>query len=123
MILQDQNPTIFGDGEQTRDFTYVDNVVQANLAACMTDDENNFGEVFNIACGDRISLNDLVREINSILAKNVDPIYLDPRPGDIKHSLADVNKAETGLKYTPAIDLCKGLELTVDWYKQKHDAK
>ncbi|RJP56298.1 MAG: SDR family oxidoreductase [Candidatus Auribacter fodinae] len=123
MILQGEHPPIFGDGEQTRDFTYVDNVVQANIAACMTDNEANFGQAFNIACGERISLNDLVREINDILGKNVTPVYLDPRPGDITHSLADVTKAKTGLKYTPAIDLRQGLEITVEWYKQKHNAK
>lgn len=119
MILNGDSPTIFGDGEQTRDFTYVENVIKANLAACATNDEANFGQVFNIACGDRISLNDLVKSINKILGKDVKPAYLDPRPGDIKHSLADVDKAAKYLKYTPEIDLHTGLEKTIQWYQSR----
>ncbi|MDX9702724.1 MAG: SDR family oxidoreductase [Candidatus Auribacterota bacterium] len=120
MVLNDKSPTIFGDGEQTRDFTYVENVIKANLCATQADLGSGYGDVFNIACGTRISLNDLVSSINAILGKNIDPVHLDPRPGDIKHSLAGVKKAAEKLKYTPDISLEKGIEMTIEWYKKQN---
>lgn len=118
MVLNDKNPTIFGNGEQTRDFTYVQNVIEANIAACETDLNGNYGDVFNIACNESISLNVLVKMINEIVGKNIPPLYLDPRPGDILHSLADINKAKTKLAFHPSILMREGLKLTIDWYRK-----
>ncbi|MCB1195062.1 SDR family oxidoreductase [bacterium] len=119
MVLNDQNPTIFGDGEQSRDFTYVDNIVHANLIACsegFTDDV--FGQPYNVACNDQITLNELVIKINDIIGKNIEPHYLPPRAGDIKHSLAGIDRAKKILKYAPEISMEEGLELTIGWYKK-----
>lgn len=120
MVLNDKSPTIFGDGEQTRDFTYVENVIKANLCAAKADLGDGYGDVFNIACGTRISLNDLVASINTILGKNIAPVHLEPRPGDIKHSLAGVQKAAEKMKYTPDISLEKGIKMTIEWYRKQN---
>src|SRR3990172_2688962 len=88
-VLQDRRPTIYGDGLQSRDFTYVQNVVDANLAACTV--PGSVGQVFNVACGDRITVNSILQQINKITGKDIAPIYKDPRPGDILHSHADVS--------------------------------
>ncbi len=120
MILNDQNPTIFGDGEQTRDFTYVINVVKANILAAESKLDGYFGEVVNIACNDSISLNSLVDMINEILGKNVKPTYLPVRAGDIKHSLAGIQKAKEILNFSPEIMMKEGLQLTVNWYKNQN---
>lgn len=120
MILAGQQPTIFGDGEQTRDFTFVENVIKANLCACEADLGTEYGDMFNVACGTRISLNDLVEKINQILGTNIAPAYLDPRPGDIKHSLAGIDKAREKLGYTPDVTLEDGIARTVEWYKQQN---
>jgi len=113
-ILNDRPPTIFGDGEQSRDFTYVDNVVEANLLAARAPQAN--GETINIACGQRITLNEVVRLINQYLGKNVQPVYAPPRAGDVKHSLADIQKARQLIGYQPVISFEKGLQKTIDWY-------
>ncbi len=120
MVVANQKPTIFGDGEQTRDFTYVSNIVNANICACESDLGDNFGQVFNIACNQSISLNELVAMINDILGKNIEPVYLEPREGDIKHSLADINKAKDIMGFAPKILMKEGLRLTVEWYKAQH---
>lgn len=120
MVLHAHNPTIFGDGEQTRDFTFVENVIKANLLSCETENKKAFGNFFNIACGAKISLNDLVKMINTVLDKNIEPVYLDPRQGDIKHSLAGVAKAEDILGFIPQIALEQGLKLTIDWYRKQN---
>lgn len=114
-IKSDKQPTIYGDGEQTRDFTYVANVVRANLLAC-TAGESALGGAFNIGCGSRISLNDLVGSINELTGKNVDAIRTDPRPGDILHSLAAIGEAKQHLGFDPEIDLVEGLRRTVEAY-------
>lgn len=108
-------PTIFGDGHQTRDFTYVSNAVDANLCAS-TSGEQAFGEAFNIACGQRISLLDLVAQINDIHESKIEPVHTDPRPGDVLHSLADISAAGEKLGYRPAIDLYEGLVRTIAWF-------
>ena len=117
-ILADQQPTIFGDGTQSRDFTYVNNNVQANILA-MHSDKVGKGETINVACGQAFSLLDLVAGINKALGKNIEPILADPRPGDIKHSLADISKAEKLLDYKTDIDFVQGLKLTIDWMKKQ----
>jgi UDP-glucose 4-epimerase len=109
-------PTIFGDGEQSRDFTYVDNVVDANMAALVAPDAA--GQVFNVACGQRTTLNELVRELSARLDSDLDPVYWPERPGDVRHSLADISKASAILGYAPRIDLCEGLSRTVEGYFQ-----
>jgi UDP-glucose 4-epimerase len=114
-MLTGQPPVIFGDGQQTRDFIYVENVVEANLLAARAEDFR--GEVFNIGSSERVSINQLAEEINSNLKTALKPVYADPRPGDIRESYADVSKAEQVLGFRPQIDFYLGLRLTIDWYK------
>ena len=116
-ILEGQPPTIFGDGRQTRDFSHVANVIDANLAACVAPREA-LGEAFNIACGGRISLLDLVETINSILGRQVTPRFEPARPGDIRDSQADIAKARRLLRWTPRIDFREGIGQAVAWYRE-----
>jgi len=116
-ILAGQSPTIFGDGQQSRDFSHVENVVAANLAACVAPTEA-CGEAFNIACGGRITLLDLVQTINQATGKNVAPKFDPPRAGDILHSQADISKAERLLGWKPAINFADGIAKTIEWYRQ-----
>jgi nucleoside-diphosphate-sugar epimerase len=106
-------PKIFGDGTQSRDFTYIDNVVQANLRACEAPGVG--GEVFNVACGKRYTLLDLVAALNKILGTNLEPTFGPRRQGDVMHSLADIEKARRLLGYEPSISFEEGLERTVVW--------
>jgi nucleoside-diphosphate-sugar epimerase len=114
-ILQDRRPTIHGDGLQSRDFTYVKNVVEANLLACTV--PGVAGQAFNVACGDRITVNSMVQQINKITAKAIVPIHGDSRAGDIKHSQADITRAKEQLGYQPKFTFAEGLERTIDWYR------
>jgi UDP-glucose 4-epimerase len=107
-------PTIFGDGSQTRDFCHIDNVVEANLAACLA--QNAPGHVYNVACGDRISVLDLVIRLNELLGTNIEPKFADARPGDIAHSVAGIDEARRDLGYSAAVDFTEGLRRTVAWY-------
>jgi len=116
-ILNGQNPIIFGDGEQSRDFTYVSNVVEANILASKAEDVS--GEVFNIACGEMITVNSLASQINEIIGTAVKPNYDSPRPGDIRHSLADISKAREMLKYKPRVKFREGLEKTILYYVER----
>ena len=115
-LLAGQRPTIFGDGEHSRDFTYIENVIKANLAACTAKDAP--GKVFNIACGEEITINRLFEEIQKILLTNLEPEHDSERPADVRHSLADITAARKVLKYDPKIDLKEGLRRTVKWYKE-----
>ena len=110
LIKNDKSPTIYGDGEQSRDFTFVENVVAANLMACEQKAEEISGEVFNIACGRRITVNMLVESINKVLGTSVEPVYTETRPGDVKHSLANIGKAQQMLGYAARINFVDGLE-------------
>jgi UDP-glucose 4-epimerase len=110
-IMKEESPIIYGDGTQSRDFTYVKKVVNANLLAA----ESNQTGVFNVACGRRWTLNQLVELLNQVLGKKIDPIYTDPRPGDIKHSLADINKAKK-LGYNPDGEFIEELRKTVEHF-------
>jgi len=112
-ILNDESPIIYGDGQQTRDFTYVNDVVNANILAA----ERNATGTFNIAGGKRISIDELAKNIMNICGKNIDLIYKDPRPGDILHSLADISKAQEKLGYETRFNLSEGLEETVKWFQ------
>ena len=115
-VLQSKRPTIYGDGLQSRDFTYVQNVVEANLLACTV--PGVAGQVFNVACGDRITVNSVLQQINKITGKDIAPIYADPRPGDIKHSQADITRAKEHLGYQPKISFEEGLRNTIEWYRK-----
>lgn len=115
-ILENENPIIYGDGEQSRDFTFVSNVVEANLLASQA--QNVSGEAFNIACGARITVNNLINEIKSILGKEIPSNFSDPRQGDVRHSHADISKAQENLNYQPLIPFSEGLEKTLSWYKE-----
>jgi nucleoside-diphosphate-sugar epimerase len=112
--IRNESPIIFGDGEQSRDFTYVDNVVLANLLASTADCLP--GVVMNCACHSRITLNDLVLELGRIMGKTITPIYAEPRSGDIKHSYASIEIAVKTLGYKPVIDIMSGLKETVRRY-------
>ncbi len=110
-----ERPTIFGDGEQTRDFCYVDNAVEANLLSCRAGGRA-LGLAYNVACGRRVSLLDLVGLINGILGSSIEPIHAAARPGDVRHSLADVSAARERLGYEVKVDLEAGLRRTVGWF-------
>lgn len=116
-MLRNQTPTIHGDGEQSRDFTYIENVISANLLAAAADAAKVAGRVFNVATGSRISLNqtvELLREITGYAGKIV---YDDARPGDVKHSLADISSAQAQFGYKPEVSFPDGLRKTVEWYR------
>ncbi len=118
-MLRGEQPTIYGDGEQTRDFTYIGNVVAGNLLAAGAPAGQVAGEVFNLAAGGQTSLNELVDMLNEISGHDIGPIYADPRPGDIKHSRSDIAKARARMGYEPHISLLDGLRHTVDWYREQ----
>jgi nucleoside-diphosphate-sugar epimerase len=115
-VLQGRRPTIYGDGLQSRDFTYVQNVVEANLLACTAAGVG--GQAFNIACGDRITVNSMLQQINEITGKDISPIYVEPRSGDIKHSQADITRAREHLGYAPKVSFSHGLGQTIEWYRK-----
>ena len=114
-MLQGDVPTIYGDGYQSRDFTYVSNVVDANLLA--TAAPGVAGRVFNVACGQRHTLLDLVAILNGVLGTQIKPVHTAPRPGDVLHSMADIMAAREALGYCAEVDFRDGLRRTVDWYK------
>jgi nucleoside-diphosphate-sugar epimerase len=113
-FLHGSPPLVFGDGEQSRDFTYIDNVVEANLLAI--DAERVVGERFNIACGERITLNRMLADLRELSGRDLEAEYEESRPGDIRHSLADISHAERGLGYRPVVDFSEGLRRTYEFY-------
>jgi UDP-glucose 4-epimerase len=121
MLLEGKAPTIFGDGKQSRDFTYIDNVVQANIKAA-TADKRSAGQVMNIACGERIDLNELAAVINEILGTKIQPKYEPERRGDVKHSLADIGRARDLIDYQPTVKFAEGIRKTIEWYKKNPNA-
>ncbi len=116
-MLGGERPVIFGDGEQTRDFVFVLDVVEANILAAEA--EGVSGEVFNIASAESLSVKALVRGINDVLGKTFEPVHEPPRPGDIRHSSADIQKAKDRLNYRPRSDFRAGLEKTIAWHQEK----
>jgi UDP-glucose 4-epimerase len=116
-MLGGQQPTIFGDGEQSRDFTYIDNAVEANLLACKAPAQQVAGKVFNVATGRRVTLNETFKLLQTLTSYSGSPIYGAERGGDIKHSLADISSAEEHLGYKPKVNFEDGLRQTVDWYR------
>lgn len=117
-LLRGEPVVIFGDGEQSRDFTYVANVVEANLLAVKAGNKVS-GEVFNIACGQKITVNALAAEVSRLLGAEREPVYADPRPGDIRHSLADISRARQTLGYEPRYGFNEGLRETVNWFRER----
>jgi UDP-glucose 4-epimerase len=117
-MLRGEPPTINGDGEQSRDFTYIDNAVDANLIACTAPAQKAAGEMFNVATGRRVTLNETFKALQGLTGYKGQPKYGPERGGDIKHSLADISKAEAGLGYKPKVDFEEGLRRTVEWYRE-----
>ena len=114
-MLRGERPTIYGDGKQSRDFTYIDNVVSGNLAAASA--RNAVGRVINVACGEQINLLQLVDSINRVLRTNVQPIFAERRPGDVKSSLADISLAQEILDYSPQVSFDEGLRRSIKYYQ------
>ncbi len=114
-MLRGEPPAVHGDGLQSRDFTYVANVVHANLLAATA--PGVAGRMFNVACGQRHTLLDMIAILNGILGAQIEPVHIDPRPGDVRHSLADIAAAQEALGYRVEVDLREGLRRTVDWYR------
>ena len=115
--MNDERPVINGDGRQSRDFTYIENVIEANLKACAAS-HDAAGEVFNIAYGGRENLVDIYYMLTKALGKNIEPNFGPERAGDIKHSNADISKAENMLGYEPEYDFERGLNEAIAWYKE-----
>ncbi len=116
-MLQGERPVIFGDGAQSRDFTYVDNVVAANLLAAEAPAAALRGGVCNVACGENSALLDLVATLNGVLGSRLEPVFQPPRPGDVRHSHAAVGRAEALLGYRPAVRFAEGIRRTVEWMR------
>lgn len=114
-IMRGQAPTVYGDGEQTRDFTYIDNVVDANVLAMSANKTR--GETVNVACGGQITINQVIAAINKALGTKVRPRYVDPRPCDVRQSCADVRLAKTLLGYSPEVSFEDGLRRAIDYYR------
>ena len=123
IMLRGEQPAIYGDGEQSRDFTYIDNAVEANLLACKAPAAKAAGQVFNVATGRRVTLNETFQLLQPMTSYRGKPKYGEERAGDIKHSLADISKAEAGLGYKPKVDFEEGLRRTVEWYRGTSAAK
>lgn len=116
-LLNDERPTINGDGKQSRDFTYIENVIEANLKACLGSHEAA-GQAYNVAYGGREYLIDIYHTLTSVLGKDIEPIFGPDRKGDIKHSNADISKAKELLGYDPEYSFADGIKLAIDWYKE-----
>jgi UDP-glucose 4-epimerase len=118
-IENGEPPRIEGDGEQTRDFTYIDNVIRANVLAASATGVG--GEVFNVACNDRVTINELAAKLADLISPGarIEPVHGDPRPGDVRHSLASFDKAKRLLGYEPVVMFDEGLERTVEWFKRQ----
>jgi len=114
-MLRGRRPVIYGDGTQSRDFTYVENVVQANLLAAEAPEVH--GEIVNVGCGEAVNLNDMVGAFNAVLGTSLAAVYEPPRPGDVKDSLADISAAARLLGYKPQVRFAEGLRQTIDWYR------
>lgn len=117
-LLEDKSPVINGAGDSSRDFTFVDDVVQANLLAMFTENKAAVNQVYNIAKGEQTTLNELYDQLKEISGKNIDAVHGPERSGDIKHSLADISKARSLLGYDPSTSPAEGLRKTYDWYQK-----
>jgi UDP-N-acetylglucosamine 4-epimerase len=117
-LMHDEPAVIHGDGEQTRDFTYVDNAVQANIRALCCDRKDAFGKVFNVAVGENVSVNRLYALLAEAAGKRPEARHTGARPGDVRNSLADISAAEELLGYRPGVRLQEGLQITFDWFRK-----
>jgi UDP-N-acetylglucosamine 4-epimerase len=117
-LLNNMPPTINGDGQHSRDFTYVENAVQANILSLFTENKNAVNQVYNIACGVQTSLNELFAILKKEAGSNLKPLYGPERNGDVKHSMADISKAKKLLGYEPAVSVDEGLKKTIKWYSE-----
>ena len=117
MMLDGEQPTIHGDGGQSRDFTYIENVLQANVKAATSDVG---GEVYNVACGGQVTINELVDTLNDVLGTDLEGVHTDPRAGDVRHSHADISKAREEIGYEPVVEFREGLERTVEAIETEH---
>ncbi len=120
-VLRGERPTIYGDGEQSRDFTYIENNVRANILAAVAPAEAS-GRVMNVACGRSYTLLEVLEAINTILGTAIEPVFAPARNGDVKHSLADISKAKQSIGYDVTVDFHEGLRRTVEWYKANLEA-
>ncbi len=116
-FLEDRSPVIFGDGETSRDFTYVDNAVQANMKGLFTENMEALNQVYNVACGERTTLLDIVKYLQEISGKDLKPTHENERTGDVRHSLADISKIKKLLGYEPTVKMREGLEKVYEWYR------
>jgi UDP-glucose 4-epimerase len=121
-IMQDERPIVYGDGKQSRDFTYVKNVVEGMILFATLPKEKVCGNSFNLACGNKVILEEVIKKINLILKAELRPIYIEERKGDIKNSCADITKARS-LGYTPSVNFDKGLKQTIQYYKKENESK
>jgi UDP-N-acetylglucosamine/UDP-N-acetylgalactosamine 4-epimerase len=119
-ILRNESPFINGDGEQSRDFTFVENAVEANIKSLFCPIENCNGSVFNVALGERTSIHTLFHIIKKFANSDIEPQYRQERAGDVKHSLADIDRARIILDYNPSIDISEGLKITFEWFKNRY---
>jgi UDP-N-acetylglucosamine/UDP-N-acetylgalactosamine 4-epimerase len=117
-FLENKEPVIYGDGVNSRDFTYVDNAVQANMLGLFTEDEEALNQVYNVACGEQTSLNEVVRMLRIISGKDLNAVHRPERPGDVKHSKADISRISNSLGYKPTVYFEDGLKQIYDWYKE-----
>jgi UDP-N-acetylglucosamine 4-epimerase len=117
-FIENQSPAINGDGTQSRDFTYVDNAVQANMLALFTENKDALNQIYNVACGEQTSLNEMIGALKNISGKNIEPIFRSERAGDVKHSKADIQKIRDLLGYKPQVGFHEGLKKIYDWYQQ-----
>jgi UDP-N-acetylglucosamine/UDP-N-acetylgalactosamine 4-epimerase len=117
-LLKGERPVIFGDGEQTRDFVYIENVVQANIRAALNAKESASGRAFNVGCGIRITINELYHIIAEEFGSDLEPEYASPRQGEVRNSEADISAAREAFGYDPVIDVREGLKRSLSWYRE-----
>ena len=119
-LLKGKSPFVNGDGEQSRDFTYVDNAVQANIRAMFSQTKGATGQVYNVACGERFTINQLFYAIRDLVGGNVEPTYRESRNGDVRDSLADISKAKAYLGYEPQMTMQEGMQPTLEWFRKNY---
>jgi UDP-N-acetylglucosamine 4-epimerase len=119
-LLKGESPFVNGDGEQSRDFTFVENAVQANIRSMFSQVPGATGRVYNIAFGERTTINELYFNLKEILRSDINPTYREPRQGDVKDSLADISKAKAYLGYDPQVDIRTGLDITLQWFRENY---
>lgn len=120
-VMKGQPPSVNGDGTHSRDFTYVDNAVQANVLALFTEKADAVNQIYNVACGEQTTLNEMIDVLRKVSGKTITPVYGPERPGDVKHSKADISKIKDLLGYKPSVYFAEGMEKVFKWYGRKND--